>query len=197
MTHPVVLADFSPAVAAPKSAPAIAEDARLASYEEGYTAGWDDAASAEATAQARIGADFAKTLEDLSFTYHEARAHVLAAIGPLLKLMTEQVLPDLAMQNFAVTVVEAARAAIAQAADAPLTIVVNPDNAPALEKLLEEQNHLPLTLSEEPSLGPGQAYLRSSAGESAIDVGAVLEDIRTAVDGFLNDAAQEETREHA
>ena len=55
-------------------------DARAqASYETGYSAGWDDAVRAETEAHKRISAEFARNLQDLGFTFHEARAHVIPA----------------------------------------------------------------------------------------------------------------------
>ena len=56
------------------------EDAKLASFESGYSAGWEDAAAAQADDQTRVSADLARSLQSLTFTYHEARNHVLKAI---------------------------------------------------------------------------------------------------------------------
>ncbi|MCV2881819.1 flagellar biosynthesis protein [Actibacterium sp. XHP0104] len=182
MARLYVLEDFS---AAPHTAAQVGTQDRLAAYEEGYAAGWDDAVKAETNAQSRIGADFAKSLQDMSFTYHEARAHVLSAVGPLLEMMAEQVLPEMAQQGFAQTVLEEARKAIDHAADTPLEIIINPENRASVEALLGDDPALPLTVSDEPSLGPGQAYLRTGSHESQIDIGAVTQGIRDAVQGFL------------
>ena len=73
-----------------------AEDARLASFEDGYKAGWDDAIAAQDKETARIRADFARSLEDLGFTYTEAHRHVLNAIEPLLRDMVCKVMPRMA-----------------------------------------------------------------------------------------------------
>ena len=58
------------------------EDLRILAYEQGYTAGWDDAAAAQTDDQSRIKADFARNLQSLGFTFQEARMHVLRAIHP-------------------------------------------------------------------------------------------------------------------
>jgi hypothetical protein len=53
------------------------EEAKLAAYEQGYQAGWDDAAAAQVRGpdgdRGRSGAKPAT----LSFTYQEARSHIL------------------------------------------------------------------------------------------------------------------------
>lgn len=189
MARLLVLEDFTPdmpvAAASASGSAVLTEEARLAAYEDGYKAGWDDAVTAESSAKARIGADFEKTLQDLSFSFHEARSHVLNGIGPLLAMMAEKVLPEMARSHFAETVTEIVQAAAARAADRPVELVVNPENRPALDELMAEEPALPVTLIEEPSLGPGQAFIRAASAETAVDLDAVLEDIRAAVEGFL------------
>lgn len=167
--------------------PSVGGDARLEVYEDGYKAGWDDAVAANTKAQTQISADFAKTLQDLSFGYHEARVHVLKNISPLLTLMAEKLLPQMARDGFAQNVVEVAKGYADEAGNAPVEIVVNPENRPALEELLEAETHIPLRLVEETSLGPGQAFLRAGQQEHAIDLEQVETAIRDAVAGFLTD----------
>lgn len=58
------------------------EEARLASYEQGFSAGWEDALAAQADDRKQLAADLAHTLQSLSFTYHEARAHILRGLEP-------------------------------------------------------------------------------------------------------------------
>ncbi|WP_372603092.1 flagellar biosynthesis protein [Actibacterium sp.] len=188
--------DFSPVpqIPDPQNTALLSETARLGAYEEGYKAGWDDAAGAEAANQTRIGADFARSLQDLSFSYHEARAHVLSAIGPLLELMAEKVLPEIARDHFAQTVLEQVRTIAGTAADAAIELVVNPDNRAALEKVMPPDPGLPLTIIDEPSLGPGQAYLRGAKGECQLDQDAVLSGIRAAVSAFLSTSQEQVTR---
>ena len=48
------------------------EEQRLASFEQGYSAGWEDAVQAQEQSRGQVSAELAKSLEDMSFTYHEA-----------------------------------------------------------------------------------------------------------------------------
>mgnify|MGYP003515970463 CR=1 FL=1 len=57
--------------------PSADQESRLEAYEQGYRAGWEDAAAAHAEDQRRIRVDLARSLQALGFTYQEARAHVL------------------------------------------------------------------------------------------------------------------------
>ena len=169
------------------------EDERLAVYEEGYKAGWDDAAAAEQEIQTRVSADFANTLKGLSVSFNEAREHVLKSVAPVLRLMAEKVLPDLARHGLAEMVAERARYAIEHAAGGPIELVINPDNRPALEHILSDDAGLPVVITEQASLGPGQAYLRSTRGEEMVDLDRLIQEIRDAVEAFLH-AHEEEAK---
>lgn len=157
------------------------ERMRLEGYEQGYQAGWDDAVKAEAEAQDRIGAEFARNLQDLGFTFHEARQHVMHALEPLLAGMVEKVLPELITRTIGQSVIEELLPMASEAADAPIEIVVSPESRAALEPLLAEATSVPFTLIEEPSLAEGQIYLRSAKTERDIDLTGAVDRIGAAI----------------
>ena len=49
------------------------EEAKLAAFEKGYTAGWEDAVAAQDDEVAELRADLGRNLQALSFSYHEAQ----------------------------------------------------------------------------------------------------------------------------
>lgn len=161
------------------------EEAKLASFEAGYSAGWEDAAAALSEEQNRIRADLARNLQGLAFTYHEARDHVLRALEPLLKEMVARLLPTLARETLGQLVVETLRPMAAERAGAPLTLVINPVSRRAVELVLAENAGLPLQIEEEPSLGEGQAYLRFATSETRIDLDRAIAEIIAAVRDFF------------
>lgn len=170
------------------------EEMRLAAFEKGYTAGWDDAVAAQDADSAKLRADLARNLEDLSFTYAEARAHVLQAMEPLLRDMVAKVLPTIAQETLAPIVLETLRPLAEEMAGAAITVVVNPANRHTVETLLSTGRTLPLTFVEEPSLGEGQVYLRMGDAESRIDLDGVIAAIGRAVAGFF--AMQNEVKDN-
>lgn len=174
---------------------AVVEAERMAAYEQGYKAGWDDAARAEAEDQTRIGADFARNLQDLSFTFHEARAHVLQSMEPLLEELIDTLLPDLVGETLGLRIVEELRPMIEDGADSPIELVVAPQSRAALEKQLADTNTSAIRLSEEPSLAEGQAYLRVGKTERQIDMTGALERISVAIQSLY--ALNERTLKHA
>lgn len=167
------------------------EKARLEGYEAGYKAGWDDAARSEAEEQSRIGAEFARNLQDLGFTFHEARSHVMQALEPLLSSMVERVLPRLVSETIGQTIVEELLPLASSAADTPIEVVVSPVSRPALDALLSRATAIPFTVIEEPTLAEGQVFLRSGKTERHIDFTSAVDRIGTAIEGLydLNEKA--------
>ena len=72
-----------------------------------------------------------------------------------------------------------------------MELVINPVNRAGLEHLIGEEQALPLTLVDEPTLGQGQAYLRGATGEQEIDIDLVLSEIETAVAAFLSEGQKQ------
>jgi flagellar biosynthesis/type III secretory pathway protein FliH len=162
------------------------EEAKVASFEQGYSAGWDDAAAAQQGDQSRIRADLARNLQSLSFTFQDARSHVLQAIRPLMLEMINRLLPEVAHEALAPTVLDALTPLADALSDAPLTLVLNPAVRAQVEDLVAQATGLPMVIEEEPSLPEGQVYIRFGTTESKVDLSQVTTDIATAVRAFFN-----------
>jgi len=165
---------------------ATVEDAKVASFEQGYSAGWDDAVAAQQGDQIRIRADLARNLQSLSFTFQDARSHVLQAIRPLILEMVNRLLPEVAREALAPTVLEAVTPLAEELADAPLTLVLNPAARPQVEDLLTRATGLPMVIEEEPTMPEGQVYIRFGTTETKVDLAQVTTDIGAAVRAFFN-----------
>lgn len=162
------------------------EEAKVASFEQGYSAGWDDAVAAHQGDQGRIRADLARNLQSLSFTFQDARSHVLQAIKPLILEMIDRLLPEVARESLAPTVLEAVMPMAEELANAPLTIVLNPAVRGRIEDLLTQATGLPMVIEEEPTMPDGQVYIRFGPAETKVDLAKVTADIAIAVRAFFN-----------
>jgi flagellar assembly protein FliH len=169
------------------------EECRLAAFEQGYTAGWDDAVAAQDSETARLNSDLSQNLQDLSFTYHEAHNHVLSTLEPLLQDMVTKVMPAMARESLSQIVLEHLIPAAKEMAGAPIVIKSNAANKTLLERLLVEAAPFPLTFSEEPSLGNGQVYLSFGHKESRVDLDGAIAAIAAAVTGFFQATKDKET----
>lgn len=200
MPAALLLEDFNSRGTAPAEEPPApgepdpAEAERLAAYEQGYRAGWDDAARAEAETQDRIGAEFARSLQEIGFTFHEARAQVIAAMEPLLAQMVGTLLPGLAEEALLHTIRETMGQMIAEAGDAPLELVVAPSDRAAAETRLRPEAAISLAVIEDAALAPGQAQLRTGRVERHVDLSGALARIQASVRDFQR--LSERTSEH-
>ena len=138
--RPVTLEDFAapPAAAAPQDAPAAEAPPvdPLDSYEQGYTAGWDDALSHQDGETARLGADLAATLADLDHGYAAARADVMAALRPVLSEIVTALLPPMAEAAVGPTLLAELEALVDGDRAARPEIRIAPGRKPAIEALL-------------------------------------------------------------
>lgn len=170
------------------------EESRLAAYEQGYTAGWDDAVAAQDQEIARLRADLGRNLEDMSFTYHEAHSHVLRTLEPLLTDMVTKVLPAISRETLAPMVLDHLRPMAKELADQPVLLVANPANRDLMERMVIAGAPFPVSFHAEASLGEGQVYLKFGGEETRIDLDGVIAAISAAVATFFRVEKQEERR---
>lgn len=167
------------------------EDQRLAAFEQGYSAGWDDAISAQSQDHGRISAELGRSLEDLSFSYHEALGQMIKSVEPLFRSLVSRVLPEVMHDTVGHLVVEQLCRIARDHAAQPAVLVVPPGAAPALEPLLAQEFAMPVELREDDSLDPGQACIRLAEAEIELDSEKLLAAIREAMDTFFYQTTEE------
>ncbi|TDL87006.1 flagellar biosynthesis protein [Meridianimarinicoccus aquatilis] len=167
------------------------ESDRLSAFEKGYKAGWDDSSSALSAENQRLSVDFATNLTDLSFTYHEARTHILKGFESLLKQSTEKLLPQIAKAALPQLIWEQIEHLAETSASRPLTLLVSPEARADVESILPKDTSIPIEVREEQTLAEGQVYLRSGVTEVGIDTSAVLSKIEVAVNEFFQTQTEE------
>ncbi|WP_102106677.1 flagellar biosynthesis protein [Oceaniglobus roseus] len=177
--------------AAPAASPPT--DGSLVAFDKGYAAGWDDATAAAKVDLQQQEAALLRHLEDLGFTYHEARAHVMSALTPLLRALLEKLLPDLLHQTLVPRLLAECETLVDDLADAPVQLMVAPDGAAELRRIIGGITALPLHLVEEPSVAAGRMYLRLGAAEREIDLAGARAAIAEALSA-LDDLNRETLR---
>ena len=186
---PIVLEEFDsrPAAAeAPRLIEAEIEELRRNAYENGFQAGATDAIAAAQAEQTRLSAELVATLQDLSFGFHEASAHVMTNVSPVLKAMVDTVLPRLMAETVGHTILETVQPLVEEAAAIPVRLLVSPDEAPAIRTVIGESADVPFVIVEDRGLDRGRAQLKIGAVERRIDVSSVLDRISAAVDAVTD-----------
>ena len=171
------------------------EETRLAAFDSGYKAGWDDATAAAADTERELRAEMARNLQALSFTYHEARGALLQGLAPLMEQICTRLLPETARASLGETVRAALMPLAEEALERPVQLLIHPNARPALEAALADTAAPPHALVEDTALTPGEVYLRWDDGERHIDLDAAAAAIAAAVTAFFEDS-QEELRHH-
>ena len=176
----------------PESAQVEVEEMRLAAYEQGYSAGWDDSVAAQSDEVARLRADLGRSLTEMSLSYRDARRHVLGTLEPLLHDMVTKVLPTIAHQTLGQIILEHLRPVAETMSAAPIIVTTAPSNRAVVEKLLAAHTGLPITVREEPTLGDGQAFLKATGSEIRVDLDDVIVAIAGAVAAFFRIEKEQE-----
>ena len=200
MTLHALLEDFGPTIrrggegfpgsTAPEPEPALPEEERLAAFEKGYGEGYEDATRAAEEERRRVGAALAGRLEDLSFTFHEARAAVEREVRDLVAAVADGVLPAMAREGFGGALVEAIEDGLAERAACPVAVSVAPEAVEIVGPLMPQVKGFPVTLRGDPDLGPGQAVIGFPDGEREVDMEAVAERARAALADWLARGAE-------
>lgn len=167
------------------------EDIRLASFEQGYSAGWDDAIAAQDREQHRIAGELARNLEDLSFTYQEAMTQFAASVEPVFSALVDLVLPDILRAATGPRIVELLTDAAREGAAGPAVLYAAPGDLPALHAVLERDLPVPVRVVEDAGLAPSQVRLGIGAGETELDAEALQDAIRRLLGAFTHQTREE------
>ncbi|NPD16633.1 flagellar biosynthesis protein [Xinfangfangia sp. D13-10-4-6] len=161
------------------------ESTRLAAWEEGYRAGWDDAIAAQSQSGDQLRADLDRNLMALAFTWQEARAHLLGTIEPVMMEIITRVLPALSQETLGPIIIEQLMPMLATAADQPALLHINPAAQEHVEAALSRATGLPYEIVQDPTLDEAQVYLRLDSREVSIDLSRVTTTIIKTVQDFF------------
>ena len=160
------------------------EEQKLVSFESGYTAGWDDSVNALERESTKISATLANSLEDMSFTFHEAQNQLIESLDPMFKVLTSAILPDAMAASFGHHIVDQLTDMAKGQTDQPLMITVATGEAGGVRSALNQNFSVDIKVREDSSFSPGQANLCVGDLEREINSGALLDSIRESVDAF-------------
>lgn len=167
------------------------EEDRLNAFEKGYAAGWEDSTTTREAEEGKIRSAIGQSLQELSFTYHEARHHMLETLRPLVTVIVEKVLPSAASASLPQIVAEQIRNAAQSMTDVPVVVFVNPASIPAVHELVSERSGFPVTFNADPTLTIGQAYIKFPDAETRIDLDEVIIRISSIFDTYFSASPQE------
>lgn len=174
MTHVCLLESFdSPAAAVEATGPSL-------EWVAGHVVGFAEGRAAAAAEQGRFSAEIVQSLADLSFSYAEARGHLLLSLRPLFTVLMDRFLPGLVREGLAAHLAYLLRQAAVQDLQVPIDLCVHPDHIAGLRDIIGQAG-MPLNLRGDRTLSHGQAQLSSVEGETMLDLDELLSATREAL----------------
>lgn len=168
------------------------EETRLAAFDKGYAAGWDDATVAAQSDRSRMEEEVARNLQSLGFTFQEARMHLLRGLRPLLTAIISRLLPTLGRELLCDHILEVLMPRAEAALETPVDLHVHPKSRRHLEDFAAKAKGLAVNVVEDAALPEGQVYLRFANGEETlIDIDRAIQQIMVVVNSFFDYPEQE------
>lgn len=164
---------------------ALSEEQRLQAFEDGYSAGWSDAAKAYTEDRTRADMTIAAAVADMSFTFQEAQGAMLQTLEPFLGQIVNKVLPELAHHTLGLQVRETLMAALAHDNPQEAILSARPETLESIRRALPDPLPLPLRLVSVTDVGEGQVFLRIGPREQELNLDDLLARIRDAVAAFF------------
>jgi flagellar assembly protein FliH len=169
------------------------EEARLASFESGYQAGWDDASAAHAAEQAHISTDFAQNLRALTSTYQDAYRHILEKLQPLLTQMVETILPNVAHDTLGNWVVFEMMKIAESHPNQKIDLIVSPESRAKLEGINIGSHSNLIHIMEDDTLNNGQVFFKYGNRERMIDLDRLLDEVKSLIHRFTKEFERKNT----
>ncbi len=171
------------------------EEERLAAFERGYGAGWEDALKAQNQGDAVVTEELRAAFADLSFPYQEALSRMTLSLEPMFRSLVQLVLPQAVDQGFAIRLVEQLCDMAGTQMEQPVHLVVPTGTAEQVSALVPEDISPRPQVVEDPALLPGQARLQVGTARAEVDCAALQETIAAAFDAYLFQAREVLTNE--
>lgn len=161
------------------------EDEKLAAFENGYQAGWDDAVKAQSQTQTTVSSALAANLQEASFQYHEMRASLHKTVQEIMEAVVTALLPDMARQSLGAHVCEEVSKLARDGMDATVQVVVHPSNLDRVEALTAQMDVQSHDVAADDTLAPDAALIQIAGTEHVVDLARVMEEVRTAISEFF------------
>lgn len=182
------LEDFSmPAAAQAAPATTAAIDTKAIekkSFDHGYRDGWNDAFAEARTEDSKSRSNISSALQELGFTYFEARQHIMGSFKPLLQAMMESVLPH-ASRAALIPFVQQEMSKLAEMVEPPIKLVCSLENVESLREIVNQNGSLPIEVVGEEVFAPSQIQLRYADGFSSVDTEETVKRIQLAIEAFF------------
>ena len=150
-------------------------------YRRGKADGLVHAETQNSAKIAQSISEISSTLNDMAFGYEEARHHILEQMQPLVRQVSDNVLPNIAKVVFGAHLFEVINLEIHKSASSPIQIGIAPDLLPTFDSL---KNFDHCVFVSNPNLTDGQAVIQQNDVETFLDLPSLILALQTALNGL-------------
>lgn len=167
------------------------EEDRLRAFEQGYSAGWEDATKALQESSTQGASQLAASISDASFTFQEAYSAVLRDIEPVISRMISLILPEIARETIAQHLIGEIRKSFRESPASALTISINEAQVETLTDALASSGLGAVKVQSDPGLDALQAIVGTEKSEREIDFGRLIKEFHQSLASLALDAGKE------
>lgn len=154
------------------------ENWRLAAFEEGYKAGWDDGTTAQADQANAISDEFAKNLQELSFTYHEVHHQAQTAFSRFLSEFVAQIVPAFLQHANASSILDQLSDLALSDNASEVKLTCSDQRVEFIKRIATKEIPMPISVVTDPGLNKDEVQLTVGNETRQIDFGAVAKEIQ-------------------
>lgn len=161
------------------------EAQKVQAFEQGYKAGWDDAAKASQEQQAKAETRLADQIRELDVTYSDARQQVVDSFVPVLRAFTSTVSATLCAETLSSIVEKKVASHLSSGGEQPVVLAANAQSVELLRSMLSTEDTRNFSFRVQESLSDGQTQVSFGGLEELIDVDTACEELRTLLEEYF------------
>lgn len=161
------------------------ETARNTAFQEGYEEGLRAGRIAAEAESGALHASLVQAINDIDFSYAEARAQLLISLQPLFATIVEKLLPHCVDAGFPSLVVDELNAFADSGIGGPMQIHVHPDQLEAVGQATEGLK-TEVSVKPDPTLDLHAAWIQCGNAEAKLDLDRLLAQITQALEPIMH-----------
>ncbi len=170
------------------------QEEKLESFEDGYKSGWDDAVAAQQEENLSISKELGNKIQEISFTYHEARSALSRELREIIEPVLNSLFPMIAKETLPSHIAEQVSKLASDALHQEIEIVTSSSSAIHLNRLCESVIEPPFVLVPDENLLDEQIFVRVGRHEREIDFDSWISEIHCTLEAFFANPSKEKSR---
>ncbi|MEO9457582.1 MAG: hypothetical protein ABJG56_01240 [Lentilitoribacter sp.] len=163
------------------------DNEKLLAFDAGYQAGWDDATAARQVSDTNLCDALVENLQEISFSFHEAKSGLINEVRPLFDEVLDTLLPEVIRMSIGPHIMEQISSLAREASDQLILVEVSSDDFSSLRAFFEAQNLSSFELKEQVEFTAGQVLLRIGGKEIEIDFEQTLREIKASINNLFDE----------